>query len=65
MEAKELTNFVTDKAVALIRALHKPPIGAKEFSGGWCPDCGGSCFETCLDEPSKQAMIEKWNNRKA
>lgn len=38
MEARELTAFVTDKAVALIRSLHNPPIGAKEFSGGWCPE---------------------------
>lgn len=38
MEARELTNFVTDKAIALIKAIHNPPIGAKEFSGGWCPE---------------------------
>lgn len=31
-------NYVTNKAVALIKALHNPPIGAKEFSGGWCPE---------------------------
>lgn len=38
MDARETTKFVTDKAVALIKALHNPPIGAKEFSGGWCPE---------------------------
>lgn len=30
--------YVTDKACSLIKALHNPPIGAKEFSGGWCPE---------------------------
>ena len=38
MDARETTRFVTDKAVALIKAIHNPPIGAKEFSGGWCPE---------------------------
>lgn len=51
MEAKDKTRFVTDKAVALLKALHNPPIGAKEFSGGWCPErcdavlfTSSSCF---------------------
>lgn len=38
MEARDLTKHVTDKAVSLIKAIHTPPIGAKEFSGGWCPE---------------------------
>lgn len=38
MDAREKTEHVTNKAVALIKALHNPPIGAKEFSGGWCPE---------------------------
>lgn len=51
MGAKETTEHVTDKAIALIKALHNPPIGAKEFSGGWCPErcdallfCSGSSY---------------------
>lgn len=34
MDVRETTKFVTDKAIALIKALHNPTIGAKEFSGG-------------------------------
>ncbi len=30
--------YVTGKAVSLIKALHNTPIGAREFSGGWCPE---------------------------
>lgn len=47
MESKDITKFVTDKAVALIKALHNPPIGAKEFSGGWCPErCDAILFDS-------------------
>jgi len=45
--ARETTRFVTDKAIALIRALHNPPIGAKEFSGGWCSErCDAILFDS-------------------
>ena len=47
MESKELTAHVTNKAVALIRAIHNPPIGAKEFSGGFCPErCDAILFDS-------------------
>lgn len=29
----------------------------------WCPDCGGTCFETSYYEPEKQTMLDKWNTR--
>lgn len=35
MQAKELTEHVTRKAVALIRKVHGAKIGAMEFTGGW------------------------------
>ena len=48
MNAKEKTEYVTNKAVALIKAIHNPPIGAKEFSGGWCPErCDALMFTSC------------------
>lgn len=47
MEAKEITAHVTKKAVALIKQLHDPPIGALEFSGGWCPErCDAILFDS-------------------
>lgn len=46
-DAKELTKHVTNKAVALIKAIHNPPVGAKEFSGGWCPErCDALLFDS-------------------
>lgn len=43
MDAK----YVTDKAVSLIKLIHNPPIGAKEFSGGWCPErCDAILFDS-------------------
>ena len=54
METKVKTKHVTTKAVALIKQLHNPPVGAKEFSGGWCPErCDALLFTA-----SSSFMIE-------
>lgn len=37
-KAKDLTEHVTNKAIALIKKVHGTTIGAKEFSGGWMPE---------------------------
>ena len=48
MNAKEKTQHVTKKAVALIKVLHNPPVGAVEFSGGWCKErCDALLFTSC------------------
>lgn len=47
MEAKELTNHVTRKAVSLIKKVHSPNIGAMEFSGGWSKErCDAILFSS-------------------
>lgn len=44
---KQDAKHITDKACALIKALHNPPIGAKEFSGGWMPErCDAILFKS-------------------
>jgi hypothetical protein len=41
-------NYVTKKAVSLIKQIHNPPIGATEFSGGWCRErCDAILFNSC------------------